>query len=72
MFCTSVRMNTEGRYSGILVHESIRDSPIGALVSIDSMNLQNKCPCWLVLQDRRALSVQLTLRHGRGVRKQRG
>lgn len=55
-------MDTECRHSGVFVHEAVSDPAIGALVSIHSVNLQNKRPRWLVLQDRRALSVLLTLR----------
>lgn len=62
---TGVRVYTECRHSGVFVHEAVCDPAIGALVSIHSMNLQNESPCWLVLQDWRALSVLLTLRRKR-------
>lgn len=48
---TSVWVNAECRHSGVFVHEAICDPSIGALVSINSMDLQNKCSCRLVLQD---------------------
>ena len=60
-FSTSFRVNAERGNSGVFVHEAVCDPAIGALVSIHSVNLQDKGPRRLVLQDRRALSVLLTL-----------
>lgn len=71
---TGIWVYTECGHSGVFVHEAVCDPAIGALVSIHSMNLQNKRPRRLVLQDRRALSVLLTLRRMRqraGGRKRR-
>lgn len=64
-FSTSVWVYTECGHSGVFVHEAVCDSAIGALISIHSVDLQNERPRRLVLQDRRALSVLLTLRRGR-------
>lgn len=62
---TGVWVYTECGHSGVFVHEAVCDPAIGALVCIHSMNLQNERPRWLVLQDRRALSVLLALRRMR-------
>lgn len=59
---TCVGVNAECRYGGVFVHEAVCDPSIGAFVSIHRMDLQDECPCWLILQDWRALSVLLTLR----------
>lgn len=50
-FSTSVWVYAECRHSGVFVHKAICDSAIRALVGIHSVNLQNKRPHWLVLQD---------------------
>lgn len=64
-FSTCVWVYTECGHRGVFMHEAVCDPAIGALVSIHSMDLQNERPCWLVLQDRGALSVLLTLRRRR-------
>lgn len=61
-FSTCVRVNTECWHSGVFVHEAVCDPSVRALVSIHSMDLEDERPRWLILQDRRALSVLLTLR----------
>lgn len=61
-FRTGFWVYTKCRHSRVFVHEAICDPAIGAFVSIHSMNLQNKRPRWLVLQDGCALTVLLTLR----------
>lgn len=69
---TGIRVYTERRHRGVFVHEPICYSAIGALVSIHSMNLENKRSRWLVLQDRCALSVLLTLRRMRAAKRTGG
>lgn len=64
-FSTGVWVYAKRWHSGVFVHEAVCDSAIRALVSIHSMNLQNKCPHWLVFQDGCTLSVLLTLRRTR-------
>lgn len=48
---TGVWVDAECRHSGVFVHEAICDPSIGALVSVNGMDLQNKRSRWLVLQD---------------------
>ena len=64
-FSTGVWVYAERRHGGVLVHEAVCDPAIRAFVSVHSVNLQNKSSRWLVLQDRCALSVLLTLRRAR-------
>lgn len=48
---TGVWVNAERWHGGVFVHEAICDPSIGALVSVDGVDLQHKRSCWLVLQD---------------------
>lgn len=73
-FCTSVWVDTEARHRGVFVHETVGDSAVGALVCVHGVNLQDEGSRRLVLQDRGAVSVLLTLRSRRrqvGERKKR-
>lgn len=48
---TGVWVDAERRHGGVFVHEAVCDSSIGALVSVDGVDLQNKRSRRLVLQD---------------------
>lgn len=65
---TCVRVDSEGRYGTVSVHQAVLDLPIGPLVCIYRVHLQHEGPCGLVLQHRRLLPVLLTLREGRKIR----